>query len=159
MKLFWLFPLLFFAGVQRHDFHTSLTEMRLNPKQKTIEVSIRVFTDDFEKALTKANTGQPVKLEAKDRHDALVDRYLKQHFTLTLANGQRRIHQYLGKEFEVDATWIYLEIPFHESLIGTKLQNDVFFDLFDDQTNLVNVIYPNDRKSFLFNQKNKVQQL
>ena len=169
MKYLGLFLcVLLLGGAIRHDFHTSLTEMRLNPKEKVIEVSLRVFTDDFELALTNANSGQRVRLESKNQDtpllEQLIDRYLKQHFVLTAANGQRRTYNYLGRELEVDATWVYLEIPLQEplqehQLRGLTLQNDVFCDLFDDQTNLVNVFYSNERKSFLFNQKNKIQTL
>jgi hypothetical protein len=157
MNALWLFFTLFTA---RHDFHTSLTEMRVNAKEKTVEVTVRVFTDDFENALTRANANQRVRLEAKDRHDPLIDRYLKQRFTLTNASGKPKPFRYLGKEFEADATWLYLEFPLTEPLLGAKLQQLVLLDLFDDQTNLVNVFYGGDEKrSFLFNQKTKVHQL
>jgi hypothetical protein len=153
MNALWLFFALFTA---RHDFHTSLTEMRVNAKDKTVEVTVRMFTDDLEAALTRANANQRVRLEAKDKNDPLIDRYLKQHFVLLNAKGQRRAYQFLGKDFEADATWLYLEVPLAEPLPGTKLQNNVLFDLFDDQTNLVNVFYGGDEKrSFLFNQKSK----
>lgn len=160
MKAIWLIFTLLVAPSVRHDFHTSLTEMRVNAKEKTVEVTVRVFTDDIETALTKANNGQRVRLEMKDNAGPLIERYLKQHFVLTNAKGQRRPYQFLGKEFEADATWLYLEIPLTEPLPGVILQNDVFFDLFDDQTNLVNVFYGGDEKrSFLFTQKAKQHSL
>lgn len=159
MNALWLiFTLL--LPTARHDFHTSLTEMRVNAKEKTVEVTVRVFTDDLENALTKMAANQRVRLEAADKHDLLIDRYLKQHFMLTTASGKPRPFRYLGKEFEADATWLYLEFPLTEPLAGAKLQQLVLLDLFDDQTNLVNVFYGNDEKrSFLFNQKNKLHQL
>ena len=36
-----------------HDFHTSLAEVEYNTSSKTFEISLRVFTDDFEKALSQ----------------------------------------------------------------------------------------------------------
>ncbi len=156
MKALWLIFTLLLVPAVRHDFHTSLTEMRVNAKEKTVEVTVRVFTDDIEKALTKANNGQRVRLELKDNFGPLIDRYLKQNFVLTNGKGQRRPYQFLGKEFEADATWLYLEIPLTGPLTGFTLQNDVFFDLFDDQTNLVNVFYGGEEKrSFLFTPKAK----
>lgn len=159
MNALWLIFALLLPTV-RHDFHTSLTEMRVNAQEKTVEVTVRVFTDDLENALTRANANQRVRLEAADKHDPLIDRYLKQHFVLTAASGKLRPFRYLGKEFEADATWLYLEISLTEPLAGAKLQQLVLLDLFDDQTNLVNVFYGGDEKrSFLFNQKNKLHQL
>ncbi|MBC7891498.1 MAG: hypothetical protein H7Y12_04720, partial [Sphingobacteriaceae bacterium] len=140
------------SAFQRHDFHTSLTEIQVNAKEKTLEVTLRVFTDDLEKVLTKAAAGQKIHLVVNDRHDPSIDRYVKEHFLLTNAKGERKALRYLGKEFESDATWIYLEIPFAEALTGAKLQNDILLDLFDDQTNLVNLLGTGERKSFIFNQ-------
>lgn len=163
MNALWLiFTLL--LPTARHDFHTSITEMRVNAKDKTVEVTVRVFTDDLENALTRANANQRVRLEAADKNtpavERAIDRYLKQHFLLTGGNGKPKTFRYLGKEFEADATWLYLEIPLTEPLTGAKLQHNVLFDLFDDQTNLVNVFYGGDEKrSFLFNQKAKIHQL
>lgn len=147
------------TAFQRHDFHTSLTEIQVNAKEKTLEVTLRVFTDDLEKALTKAASGQKIRLAIDDKNDPSIDRYVKQHFLLTNAKGERKTFRYLGKEFESDATWLYLEIPFAEPLTGTKLQNDVLCDLFDDQTNLVNLLGAGERKSFIFNQKTKIHVL
>ena len=61
-----------------------------------------------------------------------------------------------GKEKEGDATWIYLEIPLNEAVAGLKLKNDVFIDMYDDQTNIVNVFVQDDKKSFIFNAKTKI---
>ena len=43
------------ASSLTHAFHTSITEMRYNPKAKTFEISLRVFTDDLEKTLSINN--------------------------------------------------------------------------------------------------------
>ncbi len=153
------FILVVSTASQRHDFHTSLTEMQVNAKEKTLEVTLRVFTDDLEKALTRAAPGQKIRLAVNDKNDEGIDRYVKQHFILTNAKGERKPYRYLGKEFESDATWLYLEIPFAEPLTGAKLQNDVLCDLFNDQTNLVNLLGAGERKSFIFNQKTKIHSL
>ena len=52
--------------------------------------------------------------------------------------------------------WLYIEMPAQEPINGSKLQNDVLMDEFDDQTNVVNLFYQSEKKSFIFNQKNKV---
>jgi len=51
---------------------------------------------------------------------------------------------------------LYIEMPAQDPISGSKLQNDVLVDEFDDQTNVVNLFYQSEKKSFIFNQKNKV---
>ncbi|GAB3268351.1 hypothetical protein GCM10027347_37760 [Larkinella harenae] len=131
--------------------------MQYNAKDKTFEVSLRIFTDDLEEALAKENNNQRVRLSDKDNNDPLVERYIRKHFGL-ITNRQRKPFRYLGKEQEMDATWIYVEVPFGEPVQGSILHQSVLLDLFDDQVNLVNVSYLSERKTVLF-RKNNTQQV
>ena len=47
-------------------------------------------------------------------------------------------------------------MPVSESIKGSKIQNDVLTDMFDDQTNILNIFVNNEKKSYLFTVKNKV---
>lgn len=143
---------------KRHDFHSSLTEINYNPKSEALEVTMRVFTDDFEKALTTQNEGKPIRLErnteATSQH---IERYLRKHFALISPTKQVKTFSYIGSETELDATWLYFELPDCKSIKGYTLYNVVMLELFDDQTNLVNVILGDQRRSFIFNQKTKIE--
>lgn len=139
-----------------HDFHTSLTELQYNPKEKSYEVSIRMFTDDLENTLTKFNGGKKVFIGGKnDNADEVIKRYIPQHFAVYTAQKQKKAMNILGKEIEGDATWVYVEIPDAQGVLGGILQNDLLVEMFDDQTNLVNFFYQNQKKTFLFNSKVK----
>ena len=144
------------GAVAIHAFHTSLTQMQYNAKARAFEVSLRVFTDDLELALSK-EAGQKVKLEAANQHDAHVENYVKKHFALTDAKGQRKALTYVGKEFEADATWIYLEIPWDGSGKGLQLENSIFTELFSDQVNMVNLSYPSSKRTYLFKADDTIQ--
>lgn len=144
------------AAQPHHDFHTSLTEIQYNPKSGSLEVTIRVFTDDLEAALTGLNQGKKVSLELNPKGaDALIQQYLQKHWGLINPQRQIKGFDYIGKEPELDATWLYVEVPQAQNLKGYTLFNTIFLELFDDQTNLTNVLYPNQRKTILFNQKVK----
>ena len=139
-----------------HDFHTSLTEMRYNTKSKTFEISLRAFTDDLQKVLSATNQNKKFVLENSDKNDSFVEAYIKKHFVVTNPKNQKLNINFIGREKEGDATWIYLEIPVNESLNGSKIQNDVLIDMFEDQTNIVNIFMQNQKKSYLFNAKNRI---
>ncbi len=139
-----------------HAFHTSITEMRYNPKTKAFEISLRVFTDDLEKTLSINNQNKKFVIENTDKNDPFIEQYVRKHFVIITPKNQKLIYQYVGKEKEGDATWIYLEMPVNESIRGSKIQNSVLMDVFDDQTNIVNIFMNNEKKSYLFTVKNKV---
>jgi hypothetical protein len=139
-----------------HDFHTSLTEMRYNTKSKTFEISLRVFTDDLEKVLSATNQNKKFLVENNDKNDPFVETYIKKHFVVVNAKNQKPVINYIGKEKEGEATWIYLEMPVNESINGSKIQNNVLIDMFEDQTNILNIFVQNQKKSYLYNVKNRI---
>jgi hypothetical protein len=139
-----------------HSFHTSITEMRYNPKEKAFEISLRVFTDDLEKTLSLNNQNKKFVIENADKNNPFIEQYIRKHFLVITPKNQKLNYQYVGKEKEGDATWIYLEMPVNEPVKGCKIQNDVLIDSFDDQTNIVNIFVNNEKKSYLFTVKNKV---
>lgn len=144
----------------KHAFHTSLTQIDHNVKEKSLEVSIRMFTDDLENTLSKENNGQRFRIENNDKNDPFVERYVRKHFKLSTAKGQSKAYTYLGKENEGDATWVYIEIPLQEADIqGFKLQQDVLMDAFDDQVNIVNITFKGERKSYVYNAKKLIHEL
>ena len=140
-----------------HDFHTSLTEINYNPKTKSLEMTIRVFTDDLERALTETNNGKPVKVDPKDYSiDPLIVKYLRKHVAFVSPDKDVVPYDFLGKEVELDATWLYVGMPAVANLKGYSIFNSILTELFDDQTNLLNLIYPDKKKSFIFDNKIKV---
>jgi len=139
-----------------HAYHTSLTEIQYNAKEKSLEISIRMFTDDLETALTKANNGQKIMIGGKnDNSDAVLNKYIQQHFAIITPQKQKKALTVLGKELEGDATWVYVEIPNCQDFKGNILYNNLMQEMFDDQTNLVNFLYSGNKKTYLFNAKTR----
>ena len=139
-----------------HAFHTSLTEIQYNTKEQSLEVSIRMFTDDLETALTKFNNGQKVMIGGKnDNSDAILSKYIQQHFAIISPQKQKKALNFIGKEIEGDATWIYVEIPTNQDFKKHFIYNNLMQEMFDDQTNLVNFTYLGNKKTYLFNAKTK----
>lgn len=129
--------------------------MQYNPALKTFEVSIRMFTDDLERALsqqglTQGNDRQRVVIKNDDKNDPLVERYVLKSFVLADSQKKPVAIKYVGKEQEEDATWVYLEIPFSGPLNGCKLQNSTLMEVFDDQVNMTNIKNASEKRTFLF---------
>jgi len=133
-----------------HDFHLSLTEITHNEEKRTLEVSIKLFTDDLLVALQKA--GAP-KMELGTEEEPpqaneYIESYLKAHFKLTV-NGKPAEFNYLGKEAELDATWCYVEVKNVRQVQSLEVQNSFMLEAFEDQTNMVNLNMNGRKKSGL----------
>lgn len=141
----------------KHDFHTSLTEINFNPKTGSLELSVRVFTDDLELTLTNFNKGKLVKIEDPEATvDPLIEQYIRKNLALISPDKEVKFGKFYGKEKEADATWIYLEIFDCKQLKNFTLYNTIMQEMFEDQTNLVNIIYSSQKKTIVFDSETKV---
>ena len=137
--------------------------MQYNAKERAFEISIRVFTDDFEKALS-ATTNSRIQLnnspgQTTDKNDAIIEKYVQAHFSYVTPQKQTKPFKYVGHETEVDANWLYLEMPYNEVFKGGLLKQNLLIELFDDQVNMVNVQYQGQKKTFVFRKNQPVQDI
>src|SRR5688572_11730689 len=72
----------------RHPLYISVTEMEYNDKDRNMEISCKIFTDDFEKTLANSYKVK-VDLTApadKSEADRMVREYIKSHLLLKIDN-------------------------------------------------------------------------
>lgn len=133
---------------ERHPLHLSSTEVNINPKSNTIEISCRIFTDDFEDLLGKKYKVKP-DLSASAKHqemDMLIKDYMKSH--LALGTNSKNLHlNYLGFENDNEAVIVYLESEKVKAVKKLETNCTLMYDLFDDQTNIFHITMNGKRKS------------
>ncbi len=157
MNLLVLFLGLLFPNL--HPFHSSVTEMTYNQTDQSWEISIRLFQDDLEQTIS-SNLGKKFRMVPGDAaSEKALDAYLRKHFRFHAGKQITTPYRWLGTEQQQDAIWVYLEIPTKSDLVGSYLENSIFFDEFDDQTNLVSWSFQSQKKSYLFRKTQEVQQL
>jgi hypothetical protein len=121
-----------------HKFHASLAEIDYDATERTVEISARVFADDLEDAIGR-KLGKPVRLESTPDAERLVFDYVRDNLTLESADARPLALTWVGMEVRVDEVWIYVEAKSPDGLKNAKIGDRVFFELFDDQVNTVNV--------------------
>jgi hypothetical protein len=124
---------------QAHKFYMSLTEMQYNAKTGSLEIMIKLFTDDIEKAVEK-NIDYGLFLGTEKEHpttDSLMEDYFRRHFKITTDNNPIKL-TFLGKEAERDYTWFYVEVPDFKPTNSHNLTNTMLIRTFDQQSNKVN---------------------
>lgn len=155
--LFLAFLLSSFSPTSLHPFHTSLTQIEFDPKSQTFEISLRLFTDDFETALTKENGGKLVRLNNGQKQDKLIEQYVRKHFAVANADRKPNPITYVGYEQEADAQWIFMEMPYTNKTSTLFIKQDTFIDLFADQVNLVTIQLNQVKKTVVFRNNQPVQ--
>lgn len=120
----------------------SITEMRYNEKNKSLEVTIKLFTDDIEKALeSKSDSALFLGTEKEaSQTDQLMEAYLKEHFSIK-QNEEEMYYDYLGKEVDRDYTWLYIEVQNFSPDQKHELKHSMLTDLFEDQKNQINYYF------------------
>jgi len=140
-----------------HDFHTSLTEVNYNSQSRSLELSVRVFTDDLEIALTNFNKGKSVKMEEPSaKVDPIIEQYFRRNLAIISPDKEVKFAKFYGKEQEADATWLYFEVFEGDNIKDFTLYNAIMQELFKDQTNLVNIMYPGKKKTLVFDSEVRV---
>lgn len=119
-----------------HTYHTSLTRIDYNEKEKMAEITIQLFTHDLIPALEQ-EAKKNIDLEKTPDADKLILNYLNKRFILKDAGNREKQLNWVGKELEVDMVFVYVETPLPDGLSGIRLQNALFFESFPEQTNLV----------------------
>jgi hypothetical protein len=141
----WLLPL--YLG-NMHPFYVSVTEIRHNNAKQSLEVSCRVFADDFENTLKRTynTTFDIIKPTNRTLVDSLAADYIKKHLIVNI-DGKTVQLQYLGYKIEEEAAWCFLEAKVGPTVKTLRLKDDLLFESHDSQVNMVHVIVKDERKS------------
>ncbi len=147
-----------FTSLNSHRYHTSLTRMDYNAKEKIIETSIQIFTHDLI-PLLEQRTKRRIDLEKTPDIDKLIFNYLGENFLLKDNKGETKKIKWVGKELDVDTARIYVEISSDKSPDGFSLQNTLFFESFPEQTNLVIARFDEKKADLLFKVGDKFKEI
>jgi len=143
-----LFLIIFHIFRVFHPFFVSVTEIKHNDKAKTLEISCKVFFNDFEAALERKYNKQLdiLKPTEKPRITPLIQDYLTKHLQVNV-NGKSVPLQLIGYEIEEDAVWCYLEGSKINQVKKVVVRDDVLFDEHDSQTNMLHFTVKGHRQS------------
>jgi hypothetical protein len=122
-----------------HRFYLSLSEVRVDTKKQTLDVSCKLFTDDLEDALLKKYSKKIDLASSSKSKDAqaVVSKYINENFRINIG-GKLQTLVLVGFETEADATWCYLEtVPF-TAKGKVSILNTLLYDYLPEQTNMIN---------------------
>lgn len=153
LVLLLVIPLLSF--VTMHKFYVSVTNIEHSKADKALQITTRIFIDDFQKVLEERYDFKgelTMEKEAKE-----VEELMKKYVTKKLkiwVNGELKAFNFLGKKYEDDVAICYLEIEGIEKVHSLEVENGILYEIEEDQQNLVHVKINDQRKSLLLVREN-----
>tara|TARA_R110000751_G_scaffold39467_2_gene93711 strand:+ start:3294 stop:3794 length:501 start_codon:yes stop_codon:yes gene_type:complete len=142
------FALLSFTSV--HKYYVSITQIEYVKEKQSLQIISRIFVDDFEKLIRKRYDSNITLNNNED--EVIIDQYVKKYLLEKIdisINGQPKAISFIGKKYDDDIMYCYLEIENIASIKSFEIKNKVLFDLFDDQKNIVRTNINDKNKTFV----------
>jgi hypothetical protein len=136
-------------GRSFHPLFISVTEMEYNATDKTLEISCKVFTDDFEKGLAKATDTRVDIYNPKDKAvlGKQIAAYISRHLQVK-TDGKLLNLEYVGYELEEQSTWSFFQVnKLATAPQKVEVTNNIFYEMYDKQINIIHFTSGGVRKS------------
>tara|TARA_R110002050_G_scaffold104052_5_gene213283 strand:+ start:47390 stop:47893 length:504 start_codon:yes stop_codon:yes gene_type:complete len=145
-------PLLAFTTL--HKYYISVTQIDYIQEKQSVQITTRIFIDDIEKLLKDkydANIELGIENESKTI-DLYIETYLKEKIKIKINNENAHI-VFIGKEYDADIMRCYLEIVDVKSIKSISIINQVLFNVFESQQNIIKTKINSKQKSFILTVK------
>jgi phospholipid N-methyltransferase len=138
-----------------HEYYVSVTRVEYVPKHKAVQIISQIFIDDFEKLIRKRYDATVVL--AVDNESDRIEDYMRRYFKKKLifeVNGEQVEYLFLGKKYEDDIVYCYMEIENVSEVKSMRIINDLLYDLYEEQENIVRTRINSKNKSFILTNSN-----
>lgn len=124
-----------------HPFFVSMTEFEYDAKDKALDISVRIFTDDFENTLRKQHPNIKVDIlhpADQAQMNQFVADYIQKHLQLQV-NGKPATISFLGYEQQSESIWSYFEIKGITGVQKVDVMNNLLHDYNTNQINMMHI--------------------
>jgi hypothetical protein len=131
-----------------HPYYISVVEINHNPTDKTLEISCKIFTNDFESTLEKNYKTKVDLINPPDKPamDKLVSDYIRKHLSIKADNKVSNL-SYVGFEKEEEAVYSYFQVDNVPTVKKIDIVNSILHDFSDQQINIIHCIVGGKRQS------------
>jgi hypothetical protein len=138
-----------------HPLHTTLAELSYDPSAGVLNVSLRVFADDFSAGVMPRSRASAHALPP----DSAMLRYVRERFAVTVDGAGRLAWRWCGRRREGQVLFLCLRATARESPVGARMRNALLSEVFTDQVNIVHANYAGRRRTLLFTARDGVKAL
>jgi len=133
-----------------HPFFVSMTDMNYSAKDKELEVSVRIFTDDLENAIRKYHPGVKVDIihpANQEQLNQFVNEYIQKHLQLKI-NGSPVQMAFAGYEQQSESIWSYFEVKNVAGIKKLDVTNNILHDYNTNQINMLHVMVNGNEQNY-----------
>ena len=132
----------------KHPFYVSVVELHYKQKERILQVSVKLFSNDLEDALQRTSKKNIDLLHPKHQSetDSVLIHYISKRLAIQV-NSKTQVLNFIGYEKEEEAIWTYLEIK--NCALPKKIDIDthLLYDFLPQQINIVHADINGTKKS------------
>ena len=158
-RVFIFFPIIAVLLGMKHPMHVSVTNIEYKQNNKFIEISSKMFLNDFISILEQTNNIK-IDLSSSSAHiektnQIMINNYFSTHFSVEINNHKIKFtnFEFVEKKINEESIWLYFKIPNNKKIKNIKIVNTILTDLFSDQNNLLIISIDQEQKGFNLNSK------
>ena len=160
MNKFKLLLIVFCLGFSSHKYYVSTSLFNFTDTN-SLQITIRLFKDDFKDALKKKYSIDRVltdQLLIDSTYHSNINNYFNSFLTVSFDGVKNKLN-FLGLENKNEMFVFYLEIEKLPSFNVISLDNKLLFDLYSEQQNIIHVRKNGIKKSFISRLNNSILSL
>ena len=144
--------LVFCSSGKMHPIYVSVIEIEHNAKDKTLEISCKIFTDDFEKTLRQAYKTHVDLLKPGDKEamNKLVSDYVQKHLQVNV-DGRDIQLKYIGYEQIEEGIYSYYQADNITAVKYISVTDNILYEYNAQQMSLLHITVNGNRKSMKLN--------
>lgn len=142
-----------------HPYYVSTVDIQHNSAEQILEITCKIFTDDFEKVLSKKNNRLKkidlVNVKDTAAMDTIISNYICKNLQVKIDESPVTM-QFIGFEKEKESVYSYFEVKGVSKVKNIQITNSLLNDYKKDQVNLIHVTVNGKRQSTKLNHGNIV---
>ena len=155
-----LILIVFCLGFSSHKYYVSTSLFNFTDTN-SLQITIRLFKDDFKDALKKKYSINHVltdQILIDSTYHSNIDYYFNSFLTVSFDDKKNKLN-FLGLENKNDMYVFYLEIENLPDFYNLSIDNKLLFDLYSEQQNIIHVKKNGNKKSFISRMNNSILSL
>ena len=138
-----------------HPIHVSVCNIDLDPGKGTISLAVKIFSDDFQDLILRNYSIQLRITEQESPEDQMetVNRYIWEALQLEINGKETAGLQFQETRLNEEAIWFHYTYEHGSRIRKVKVRNTLMLETFDDQTNLLIVVYDDKQNGYRMDNK------
>lgn len=138
-----------------HPVHVSVTNLDLDPVRGKVELSVKIFADDFQDLILHKYGVQLNLIEQEDPGDkiAAVNEYMQEALQLVFNGNETADLQFVDAKLNEEAIWLFYRYEHHGKIRKVDIVNRVMLEKFNNQTNLMIVTFNEKQNGYRLDNK------